>query len=595
VFKFGSLKLDPVEIGSRANGILGIRDSGKTYTGTEIAEHLYDAGIPLTVFDPTGVWRFLRVPGKGKGRPVVVVGEHGDMPLNPMTAPKIVEAALQSGVSLVLNLAGDLSKADWRRIVRDCVRLLMNKNHDHGLRHVFIEEAAEFVPQRINDGLVYAEVERLVRLGGNQRLGCTLINQRSEEVNKSVLELCDNLFLHRQKGRNSLMNLSKWFDIADVQDAKPIIKTLATLPTGQCWVWLERSDKPVLVKVPPKDSFHPDRRVLRGEVKVKTQPVNVESFVTKLLGELPQIEAEFKANDPTELRRRVAELEARLKAPVPPMLDDKLIASVREHGRRLAMEAAIPAFNDAREKLFALRDKIEEEIKVISHTMRVGITAGATAEPAHREENPQYHRAGGKGERPAHPVPDTPWTGEPPEVLRPATASRATEKKVAHGDGSLPPAQQRILNMLAFFAAMRVGQPTKAQVALWSGVSPGSGSYAQNLAALKASGLLAYPSPDTAALTPQGEIQARRTTASQEEVHAALFSRLTPARASIMRELIRVWPRAPGKQDLAETVGVSPGSGSFAQNLGRLRAMGVLDYPTPQTVAATSICFLKEG
>jgi DNA helicase HerA-like ATPase len=127
----------------------------------------------------------------------------------------IVEAAMQNGVSLVIDLFHmGLSKADWRAIVRDCVRLLLHKNKNYGLRHVFLEEAAEFAPQKVLDGLVYAEIEKLARMGGNARLGYTLINQRAQELNKAVLELCDNLFLHRQKGKNALDSLKKWLEIA---------------------------------------------------------------------------------------------------------------------------------------------------------------------------------------------------------------------------------------------------------------------------------------------------------------------------------------------------------------------------------------------
>lgn len=67
MIKLGSLKIDPLAIGSQGNAILGIRDSGKTYTATVLAEKLFDSGIPFIAFDPIGVWRFLRVPGKGRG------------------------------------------------------------------------------------------------------------------------------------------------------------------------------------------------------------------------------------------------------------------------------------------------------------------------------------------------------------------------------------------------------------------------------------------------------------------------------------------------------------------------------------------------
>ncbi len=39
----------------QANAILGIRGSGKTYTGTKAGEELLDASIPIVVFDPVGV------------------------------------------------------------------------------------------------------------------------------------------------------------------------------------------------------------------------------------------------------------------------------------------------------------------------------------------------------------------------------------------------------------------------------------------------------------------------------------------------------------------------------------------------------------
>lgn len=244
-FKLGDLAIDAQAYGSQGNAILGIRDSGKTYTATEIAEKLFEAGIPWIAFDPTGVWRYLRVPGAGRGYPVVVAGGKGaDLPLTVSGAVEIVRAAMKNGVSLVLDLTDPgLSKSDWKRIVKSCVRTLLQENGPHGLRHIFIEEAAEFVPQRVIDGDVYAEVEKLARIGGNSRLGYTLINQRSQEVNKAVLELCENLFLHRQKGKNAIQSLEHWFDIAGV-GKNDIAASLPSLPSGQCWAWMGGQQPP---------------------------------------------------------------------------------------------------------------------------------------------------------------------------------------------------------------------------------------------------------------------------------------------------------------------------------------------------------------
>ena len=260
----GNLTVDAVEYASRANAILGIRDSGKTYTATLIAEQLFEDGIPFFAFDPIGRWRFLRSPGRGRGFPVVVLGGAApDLAVTPESAPKMIRAAMQSGVSMVIDLYDvKLSKGDWRKIVRSSIETILYENEEHGggLRHVFLEEAAEFIPQRVYDGQTYAAVEKLARMGGNAGVGVTLINQRAEEVNKAVLELRDNLLLHRQRGKNSLLSLRKWLEAGNVDPPKEITDSIADLPTGERWAWFRDVGKPVRVKALPKQSFDPNRR-----------------------------------------------------------------------------------------------------------------------------------------------------------------------------------------------------------------------------------------------------------------------------------------------------------------------------------------------
>lgn len=290
-FSFGPLRIDAAEYASHGNAVLGIRGSGKTYTATGLAERLFDAGIPFFAFDPIGVWRYLRVPGKGKGYPVVVAGgQAADLPLTVEGTPELVRAAMAAGVSLIFDFFDvHLSKADWRRIVTAAVRTMLHENQPHGLRHVFIEEAAEFIPQKVLDGIVYAEIEKLARMGGNARLGYTLINQRSQEVSKAILELCENVFLHRQRGKNALENMDKWLQVSDATERKKIMASLPELPQGQCWAWLggDEPQPPTLVKVPAKSSLHPDRRVMRDDaMATPAAPVDVGDFIARMQGKL---------------------------------------------------------------------------------------------------------------------------------------------------------------------------------------------------------------------------------------------------------------------------------------------------------------------
>jgi hypothetical protein len=386
-FKFGAVRIDPSAYGSQGSAVLGIRDSGKTYSATELAERLFEAGIPFVAFDPIGVWRFLRVPGHGRGYPVVVVGgKAGDLPLSVASAPEYVRAAMRDGVSLVIDLFDiNLSKADWKRIVTACVRVLLHENSEHGLRHVFIEEAAEFAPQRVapDQGQVYAEIEKLARMGGNSRLGYTLINQRAEEVNKAVLELCDNLFLHRQKGRNSLTALSKWLDIADVKDHRAIIDSLPNLPTGECWAWMAGTARPVHTKVPAKNSLHPDRRVMRGDGDIKAKAaVDVGAFVSSMRSSLGKIEAEAKANDPAALKKRIAELERLGKAPATSQAD---LSAAERRGYDRGLQAGRATVAEALRGVIQLANDLTDNLRSIGKTFDLRPKAAPVAYPVRAE------------------------------------------------------------------------------------------------------------------------------------------------------------------------------------------------------------------
>lgn len=366
-----NLSFDAVEYASRANAILGIRDSGKTYTATLLAEQLFLAGVPSFAFDPIGRWRFLKTPGEkgGRGFPFVVAGgAKPDLDLTPESAPKLIRAAMAAGVSMVIDLYSvHLSKADWRKIVRSSIETILYEGEGHGQRHVFLEEAAEFIPQKPYDGETYAAVEKLARMGGNIGVGLTLVNQRAEEVNKAVLELCDNLLLHRQRGKNSLLSLRKWLDAGNVDTSKEISKSLADLPTGECWAWFKDEGDPRRIHVARKQSFDPNRRTLATNKSGPTPgAVDVSAFVADMKAALagkpvaapiksppkPKEEPDVKESEARALREenarlkdRIAQLETRgapsstpAAASAAPADMDAIYAEVK---RRLLQEPAV--------------------------------------------------------------------------------------------------------------------------------------------------------------------------------------------------------------------------------------------------------------
>ena len=187
-----------------------------------------------------------------------------------------------------------------------------------------------------------------------------------------------------------------------------------------------------------------------------------------------------------------------------------------------------------------------------------------------------------------------------PQVRRVTPApvtSRPARLVSPPSDGEVPPARQKILNALAFLHGIGVAPANKTQLALLVGVSPTSGGYFNNLGKLRSAGLVDYPSGGTVALTDTGVAIASTNgvPTTTEELHEAVKAKLPPAKWRILEVLIREYPRAVAKDALAETIGVSPTSGGYFNNLGSLRSLGLVDYPQPGAVAAQPVLFLEEA
>lgn len=353
----GSVRLPTNEFAIAGTALLGIRKSGKTYGAKGITEQLIEQGVPVVVFDAIGSWKHLRTPGPGCGFPVVVAGgEDGDINLSSGNVSELVRAAMRSNINLVIDLYNPrLSKSDWRKIVQNGFHTLLYENKQYGHRYIVLEEAAEYIPQRVTDGETYAAVEKVARMGGNVGLGLMIINQRSQEVNKAVLDLCDNLVLMRQRGSNAIDSVEKWMERVDKDLSKKISLSLPNLSAGECWVWAESADVPVFTKTKTIKSFHPDRTKQSDAIRAR-QSVDSSEFIAKMLQELPKIEAEKKDNDPTELRKRIRELELQIKNQ--PQAEPKKIPAL-DNGEADRLEALIESYDNIGERLFKIGGDLE--------------------------------------------------------------------------------------------------------------------------------------------------------------------------------------------------------------------------------------------
>ena len=301
-----NLEMDAVDYANQGNSFIGLRGSGKTYGAMKAAEQLLNAGIPIVAIDPTGVWPYLRIESDGKEikqayNILVIGGERGDLPW-PATHPEVFAAAvirecLNTGSSVIFDLKdkNTSTKASWARIILEVVTILLEENGQTDiLRHVFLEEAAEFLPQKVYPGgqMLYSKLESMARMGRNFGLGYTLINQRAEEIAKAIFEICEQVFVFRQAGKNSLTSIQKWLDNRGIDEKSLKLSDLPKMENGECWVINETGEKKI--KILPKRTIHPDpKNKVRYSITNSIEGGNLQDLIESLS---QQIEQEKPAN-----------------------------------------------------------------------------------------------------------------------------------------------------------------------------------------------------------------------------------------------------------------------------------------------------------
>jgi hypothetical protein len=539
--------IDPIEYASEGNGILGIRDSGKSYTATGFAEQIMDAGIPIIAFDAIGIWKHLRILKNGKpGYPIVIVGgKNGDIPLSPTNIVPIVRAAMKNNISLVIDLFSmELSKADWRRIVESCIRLLLYENEDYGQRHIFIEEAAEFCPQKLqpDQGKVYAEIEKLARMGGNVSLGFTLINQRSEDINKSVLELCDAIFLHRQKGKNSITNLGKWLSVADTDNSKEIVKSLPSLDQGECWVWLPGSHLPVRTKMPEKKTVHPDRKKRIPFLKLG-KPADVTkqlAIINAAIVPVQKIEVKkdtIKNSVPSVDKTKLDSLNKEISYLNEQIQENKM--DLRQH--KLAIKKAYDTLHRVKNIYSTITETIEDLNLLLSTPDRI-----VKRVKEHKNKIP------------------TPSITNKTGVTDP-------------GDSSVGKCERAILMVLA----QRDQATSKNQVAILSSYSVKSSGFNNGISKLRVSGYITG-SGDALEITEQGKavLGPYDPLPTGEALHRHWLDKLGKCEAAILAFLIAQAPNTRTRSEIAEATSYSVQSSGFNNGLSKLRVLQLIEGKT---------------
>jgi len=285
----------PKEAALWAFVVLAIRGAGKTYDAAKLAEQMMRLGIPIVVFDPMGIWwglrvgvettfwRELNVEGPPPGLPVVIFGgEHADLPI-PITKSKRVDiidedklrltvnAILKAGLSIVLDTS-TLSRTQQTRAVGIFGDELFRKNGPYGVRHVFIEEADVYCPQKAlgDTQASHTAIDNLVRRGGNFNLGVTMITQRAAVLDKDVLSQANCLIAMRLLWEPDKKTVETWVQSkvkneAEIRKLAKWYDSLKDLKNGEAWIYSPEHDIFDKVQFGERETLHASREYFLKE------------------------------------------------------------------------------------------------------------------------------------------------------------------------------------------------------------------------------------------------------------------------------------------------------------------------------------------
>jgi uncharacterized protein len=527
---------------------LARRGAGKTYAAGKLVEELLRISAPAIVLDPVGTWYGLRIAANGKGAGLsipVFGGEHGDIPLEPSQGDTLGRMLIERDQCAVVDVSG-MRKAERKRFVADFAEALFHAaKRSRKPRMVVFEEAQLFAPQRAQgEERMLGAVEDIVRLGRNYGLGSVLISQRPQSVNKEVLNQVEVLCVGQLNAQHERKAIEDW--VLERRAERGWTDELPSLPVGTMIVW--------------------SPQWLRTMQKVRIAKKNTfDASATPELGARPPKFQALVQLDVAALREALGSAQGSTAKTT--------LRQSPEHGAlRAALQAAEGRAERAERALHNARSLLERHA-----------TELASALASLRSE----------GSRPAGKARQTPVRAAPggsETFVKVAAQKRPT----APSGGSLKGPEQRILDALAWLESIGVEVPEQAAVAFLAGYTVGGGAFNNPRGRLRALGFVEYVAGERIQLTASGRGAANAPEAplTSKALHERVLERLPGPEQRLLKPLLDAYPKPMLNDELAAAAGYTAGAGAYNNPRGRLRTLGLVEYPAPGQVRARDLLFL---
>lgn len=551
---------------------------GKSWLLRRLAEQLFGR-VPVIIIDPEGEFATLRDKFG-----FVLVGKGGETPADCRSAALVAHKLLELRASAVCDLY-EMKPFERHRWVKLFLEACIDAPKNLWRPTVFIgDEFHTFCPEK---GAGESEAsEACISLGtrGRKRGFCLIAaTQRIGKLRKDLAaELLNVLIgptfidIDRKRAAECLgvpgNEVHKFFDE---------IKVLSPghfFALGRA-VAMERTR----LIVGPVQTTHPEAGATEHALEAPPTPEAVKAMLPKL-ADLPK-KAEEKAKTETELRTEIRSLKAQLSAR--PIEKTEVV-------KEKPVEVPVLVDTELHHIKFAIKNfeavgKLMQDAKPIMETIL--------------RELSKFTVLTGKNKNR--------WTLEcqtPKKPLPPISALRGIFKDkpqrentvipntgiiTPQQDGELTGPEQRILDAIAWMESIGVNEPEQTAVAFLAGYTFGGGAFNNPKGRLRGLGMVEYRGNNIAltelgrsAAKPQGE------PLTTEELHRRVMDRLPGPEQRILKPLLEAYPQSMTKNDLAQCAGYTPGAGAFNNPCGRLRSLGLVEYPQPGQIVARSILFL---
>lgn len=584
----------PISYATKTAAILAQRRKGKTYAASVIAEEMVAAKQPFVVLDPTGAWWGLRSSADGRtaGLPVIILGgQHGDVALERTAGRVVADLVVDEPGYYVIDFSLFESGEAERQFAVDFAERLYRAKGQPGkdfTLHLFVDEADRFVPQQMRKGSnetsprLLGAFEAIVRRGGLRGLGTTLISQRAAVVNKNVLEMLDVLIALRTVGPNDRKAIDEYVQAHGTDaERKALQASLASLGIGEAWVWEPGAEPAIFerVQIRRRHTFNSSATPEPGKARIEPRQlaaVDLEALGKRMAATIEKA----KADDPKELRARLADAERRLQAAERTAAKSSSSAPEVEKNTKPAWtetERAIVSnvVEACAEVSVSLKEVSERFRSDLAEVVRNAVAEHASATGAAVDRLTKL--LDGKRLTAALAKIPAPSVAQRPATVntKPAPIRQASTVATADGVGK---AEQKILDAIGWWNAAGITVPTRHQTAFVAGYTV-NGHFNNLVGGLRTKGLIDYPAGGGVALTEAGTAAANAVSAetTRDELIDRVEQVLDPAPGRIFKSLA-TQNRAMSRDELAQLTGYTV-NGHFNNMVGSLRSLGVIEYP----------------